>query len=203
MDTNKTSLVILGMWLFINSAYSIPAPNEKVKNPSIKDSNVRVREDGDNSRNIEQIEDRISSIADSTRKIVENLLSTLRSSVEIITSLVDAKIKIAEPLLQDAAKTLETLSSSNGIERSLETVKNLADKGIQASVEISDILERVGSSTNPVVVQGISAVNEITASIVRLGICRLICPLQTGTEKKTCQNNNCENVVDSDVLVNK
>jgi hypothetical protein len=141
--------------------------------------------------------DSLVSIADSSSKIIQNLISTVLSSVKIMGDIIEAKRKLAEPILEGTAKALETLSESNAIERSLETVQTLANAGVQTSIGISSALSRVGSTT-PALLQGFNSANEITVRVVRLGICTLICPHQTGDDRETCRDENCRTVDKSD-----
>ena len=62
---------------------------------------------------------------------------------------------------------------------------------LQTTIGLSTALSRAGTSSTPGLVKGINSANEITVRVVRLGICTLICPLQNGKEKESCQNENC------------
>ena len=94
-------------------------------------------------------------------------------------------------MLLETSKSLKILSESNTIERSLKTAQTIVKAGVQTSVGVSTALARAGSSTTPALVQGINSVNDVTLRVVQLGICAIICPLQDGVEKESCQRENC------------
>ena len=86
-------------------------------------------------------------------------------------------VRIARPY---AHNFRSGLNDTKTIERSLETVQGIADASIKTSIGISTALSR--SSQNPLLSQGFGVFNEVTARIIRLGICNIICPLQKGTK---------------------
>ena len=94
--------------------------------------------------------------------------------------------------MENTEKILDTLNDTKTIERSLETVQGIADASIKTSIGISTALSR--SSQNPLLSQGFGVFNEVTARIIRLGICKIICPLQKGTKDdgEGCKEQFCE-----------
>ena len=139
----------------------------------------------------DDLTDSIGSILDSSSKFIRKLFSTMIMSAEIIGDVVEAKRKVLEPVLDNTAKSLNILSESNTIERSLKTAQTLVKAGVQTSVGVSAALARAGSSATPALVHGINSVNDVTLRVVRVGICAIICPLQDGVEKESCQKENC------------
>jgi len=201
MDAQSTFCVILGTLLFLNSISCIPVSNEEVRHRFTRQSeNVDSEESDNDDSNPVDLADRISAITDSSSTLIADLLAALASSAKIIRDILDAKRKIVEPLLEGTAKALETLSESKAIERTLETVQTVAAAGLQATTGITTALSRVGSSASPRLLQTITGVSEISGRVIRLAICTLICPIQSGDERRTCQKENCGKVDKSDNL---
>ena len=205
MDSKIILLAFLGVLLFIDGIYCVPVSNDEVnerlkrqsEDEDADDSDTEADEKADN----DDLAERITTITDTGSKLIEDLLATLESSARIIRDIIEAKRKIAEPLLEGTAKALETLSESKAIERTLETVQTVATAGLQASTGISTALSRAGASTNGArLVQGITSVSEIGGRVLRLAICTLICPIQSGDERKSCQKDNCGKIDRSDNL---
>ena len=200
MDTQSTFCIILGAVLFLNSISCIPVSKDEVKLRFTRQSENTDSTESDDDDDAIDLADRISSITDSSSNLIEDLLATLASSAKIIRDILEAKRKIAEPILEGTAKALETLSESKAIERTLETVQTVATAGLQASTGITTALSRAGSSASPRLLQTITGVSEISGRVVRLAICTLICPIQSGDERRTCQKENCGKVDKSDNL---
>ena len=177
-----------------------PVSKEEVKLRFTRQSENTDSTESDDDDDAIDLADRISSITDSSSNLIEDLLATLASSAKIIRDILEAKRKIAEPILEGTAKALETLSESKAIERTLETVQTVATAGLQASTGITTALSRAGSSASPRLLQTITGVSEISGRVVRLAICTLICPIQSGDERRTCQKENCGKVDKSDNL---
>ena len=133
----------------------------------------------------------IASILDSSGKLISDLLSAMITSAKVIGDVVEAKRKIVEPIVENAARSLKTISDSKAIEKSLKTATNLASAGLQASIGVSTALARAGSASTPALIQGINSVNDVSLRVIRLGICGLICPLQGEEEKESCIKANC------------
>jgi len=202
MDSKSILLAFFGILLFIDSIYCVPVSNERVQNRLKRQSEDEETSDSDSDTdNDDDLAERITTITDTGSKLIEDLLATLESSARIIRDIIEAKRKIAEPLLEGTAKALETLSESKAIERTLETVQTVATAGLQASTGITTALSRAGSSTNGArLLQGITSASEIGGRVIRLAICTLICPIQSGDERKTCQKENCGKIDRSDNL---
>jgi len=207
MDTKSSIfLVFLATLLLLDSIYSVPIVKERVNHRLKRQSgNTDSEDDSENDSSKDELGDRISSITDTSSKLIQDLLSTLESSAKIIRDILEAKRKIAEPLLEGTARALETLSESKAIERTLETVQTVAKAGLEASNGISTAItagsRALGSSSaTPALVQGITSVSEIGSRVVRLAICTLICPLQDGDERNTCRKDNCGKIDRSDGL---
>lgn len=196
MDTKGLLLAIVGTLLFINSISCIPAPNNEIRHRFTRQSD----NDDDNNSSSDGLASGISSVADSSSQIIENLQSILESSVKILRDILEAKRRIGEPLLEATGRTLEALSESKAIERTLETVGVVAAAGIQASSGISTALSRAGTSATPALVEGISSASDIGGRVIRLAICTIICPLRNGEERKTCQKEHCGKIDKSDNL---
>ena len=203
MDSKDLFIIFLGIVLFIDGIYCVPVSNEDVKQRLKRQSEDEAEDksDSDTDADNDDLAERITTITDTGSKLIEDLLATLESSARIIRDIIEAKRKIAEPLLEGTAKALETLSESKAIERTLETVQTVATAGLQASTGITTALSRAGASTNGArLVQGITSVSEIGGRVIRLAICTLICPIQSGDERKTCQKDNCGKIDRSDNL---
>jgi len=203
MDSKDLFIVFIGILLFIDGIYSVPVSNEDVKQRLKRQSEDEAEDksDSDTDADSDDLAERITTITDTGSKLIEDLLATLESSARIIRDIIEAKRKIAEPLLEGTAKALETLSESKAIERTLETVQTVATAGLQASTGITTALAKAGESTNGArLVQGITSVSEIGGRVIRLAICTLICPIQSGDERKTCQKDNCGKIDRSDNL---
>ena len=203
MDSKDLFIIFIGILLFIDGIYSVPVTNEDVKQRLKRQSEDEAEDknDSDTDDDNADLAERITTITDTGSKLIEDLLATLESSARIIRDIIEAKRKIAEPLLEGTAKALETLSESKAIERTLETVQTVATAGLQASTGITTALSRAGASTNGArLVQGITSVSEIGGRVIRLAICTLICPIQSGDERKTCQKDNCGKIDRSDNL---
>jgi len=201
MDSKSILLAFFGILLFIDSIYCVPVSNERVQNRLKRQSEDEETSDSDSDTNNDDLAERITTITDTGSKLIEDLLATLESSAKIIRDIIEAKRKIAEPLLEGTAKALETLSESKAIERTLETVQTVATAGLQASAGITTALSRAGSSTSGArLLQGITSASEIGGRVIRLAICTLICPIQSGDERKTCQKENCGKIDRSDNL---
>jgi len=201
MDSKSILLAFFGILLFIDSIYCVPVSNERVQNRLKRQSEDEETSDSDSDTDNDDLAERITTITDTGSKLIEDLLATLESSAKIIRDIIEAKRKIAEPLLEGTAKALETLSESKAIERTLETVQTVATAGLQASAGITTALSRAGSSTSGArLLQGITSASEIGGRVIRLAICTLICPIQSGDERKTCQKENCGKIDRSDNL---
>jgi len=205
MDTKRRLCVaVLVTLLLVDTISSVPVVKERVNHRLKRQSdNGDNEDDSGEDGNTDEITDRITSITDSSSKLIQDLLSTLESSAKIIRDILEAKRKIAEPLLEGTAKALETLSESKAIERTLETVQTVAAAGLQASNGISTAITAGsralgGSSAAPALVQGITSVSEIGGRVIRLAICTLICPLQDGDERNSCRKDNCGKIDKSD-----
>ena len=204
MDSKNLFITFLGILLFIDSIYCVPVSNEDVKLRLKRQSEDEDEDTADSDTDDDDNDDlaeRITTITDTGSKLIEDLLATLESSARIIRDIIEAKRKIAEPLLEGTAKALETLSESKAIERTLETVQTVATAGLQASTGITTALAKAGESTSGArLIQGITSVSEIGGRVIRLAICTLICPIQNGEERKTCQKENCGKIDRSDGL---
>ena len=195
MYAKDTIIAFVGISLLINSISSIPTPDGGI-NQRFK----RQSEDDDNNNDGDDIASRISSITDSSGKIIENISSTLQSSSKTLTELVEAKRRIAEPLLEALAKILESLAESRAIERTIETVGTVASAGIKATTGIATALSRAGDSATPGLIGVATTAGDIGGRIIRLAICTLICPIQSGDEREKCQKDNCGPIDKSDNL---
>jgi len=190
--TKKMILTFLSVLiLFVVHISSLPTSKEPVKSVFKRQASEIDNSDIEDN-NDDDLNKRLLSIADTGSKIIENLISTLSSSAKIIGDLVEAKIRIAEPLLENTGKILDTLNDTKTIERSLETVQGIAEASIKTSIGISTALSR--SSQNPLLSQGFGVLNDVTARIIRLGICNIVCPLQKGTKDdgEGCKEQFCE-----------
>ena len=196
MDTKLLLFAIVGTILFINSALGIPAPSKNIKYRFKRQSET----EDDTTSSDDDLASRVSSVTDSSSKIIENLQQIIASSTKILRDLLEAKIRIGEPLLKATSETLQTLAETKAIERTLETVGNIADAGIKAHSGISTALASARTSSAPALVQGITQVSDIGGRVIRLAICVIICPLQHGEERKTCQKDNCGKIDRSDNL---
>jgi len=200
MDTKTIILAIFGTVLFINSIFCVPVLNQQVRHRVTRQTEDADSDEVDDNSSEEDIADRVAEIADSSSTLIADLLLTLESTAKIIRDILEAKRRIAEPILEGTARALETLSESKALERTLDTVQIVATAGIQASTGLTTALSRAGDSATPRLVQGITSVSEIGGRVVRLAICTLICPLQTGDERDTCRKDNCGKIDKSDNL---
>lgn len=207
MDTKRSPFVfVLVVLLLLDGIFSVPVVKESVSRRLKRQSDdTGTEDDSENDNSDDDLAERVSSIADSSSKLIQDLLATLENSAKIIRDILEAKRKIAEPLLEGTARALETLSESKAIERTLETVQTVAQAGLQATNGISTAItagsRALGdSSATPALVQGITSVSEIGGRVIRLAICTLICPLQEGDERNTCRKDNCGKIDKSDNL---
>ena len=77
------------------------------------------------NRNNDNLSHRISSIADSSGKIVNNLVSTFESTGKIVSNIMDAKSKIAGPIINGTVEILNTISGSHVLENGLDTIQTV------------------------------------------------------------------------------
>ena len=134
-------------WAFfhISVIVCLPAPNEEVVRSYTISSSKNDITEASKISNIDDISDRISSIADSSSKIANNLVSTFESTGKILTNVMEAKRRIAEPLIKGSVETLDTIAKSKVIERGLHTVKTVAESGARKSSDISESLAKSAS----------------------------------------------------------
>ena len=191
--------LFVALYILVIGISSLPTPMDKksiFKRQVVEINEQDIQDDSDYN---DDLNEKIISIADTSSRIIENLISTLSSSAKIISDIFEAKIRIAEPLLENTERILDSLNDTKTIERNLETVQGIADAGIKASIGISTALSR--SSQNPVLSQGFGVLNEVTAKIIRLGICNIICPLQKdANDDKGCEEQFCEDETSQDKL---
>ena len=100
-------LVVLN--IFVIDISSLPTPMDKkniFKRQAVEINEKDVQDDSDYN---DDLNEKIISIADTSSRIIENLISTLSSSAKIISDIFEAKIRIAEPILLTIQKRLKEI----------------------------------------------------------------------------------------------
>ena len=143
MAYSQTFLCILTL-IQLNIVYCRPASNrENIAGSSLVSS-------PDNSKNSDgdNLSHKISSIADSSGKIVNNLVSTFESTGKIVSNIMEAKSKIAVPIINGTVETLNTISDSNLLNTGLGTIQTVLDSSARKSSQISNALANTASSSS-------------------------------------------------------
>ena len=103
----------------------------------------------------------------------------------------EAKRRIAEPLLEGLAKLINSLAESQALERLADATGTVVSSGLKAATSVQEAVSRAGSTATPTLVQAATTAGDIAGRIIRLGICTLVCPIQTGEDKEKCQKEHC------------
>ena len=166
---------ILNVFCMITT-YSLPAQYDNVP--------LRFKRDT-NDTNATKIE------AGKENKLIDDIKSILEDSSKILRSIIEIKSRVLTPLVEGIGKTLDTLSKSEALDRTMEAVSSVGEAGIKASTGIASAVKRTGNSASPSITKVVDKAGDIGGRLVRLGVCGVVCPLQNGQERKECFKKNC------------
>ena len=144
---SQTFVCILTL-MQVDNIYCRPASNEENDFGSSLVSSQHVKENDLKNSDSDNLTRRISSIADSSGKIVNNLVSTFESTGKIVSNIMEAKSKIAGPIINGTVETLNTISDSHVLETGLGTIQTVLKSSARKSSQISNALSNTASSSS-------------------------------------------------------
>ena len=125
------------------------------------------------------------------KTLIDDIESILEDSSKILRSLIEIKTRVLTPLVDGIGKTLDTLSKSEALDRTMEAASSVGEAGIKASTGIASAVKRTGNSASPSITKVVDKAVDIGGRLVRLSICGVVCPLQNNQERKDCFKKNC------------
>ena len=147
MAFSQTFVCILTV-IHLDLLYCRPNPNGENNIISSLEPSLHVNENDLKNSDNDNLSSRISSIADSSGKIVNNLVSTFESTGKIVSNIMEAKSKIAGPIINGTVETINAISDSHVLETGLGTIQTVLNSSARKSSQISNALANTASSSS-------------------------------------------------------
>ena len=176
-------LVFLFVTDFLVSGYGLPMQKNETVKVSVKEADDQeVEKDGKQKPNI-----------------IDDLQSILEDTSKILRNIIEIKTRVLGPILEGVGKTIESVDNSEAIERTAEVVETVGSAGIKASTGFASAVNKAGTTSAPTILKVADTATDIGGRLVRLGICGMVCPIQSGEEREKCFDKHCGKPKEKDV----
>jgi len=119
--------------------------------------------------------------------LLQAIRDALGGVVNALQGVVKAKQEAATPLIEAATRTVDTIRTSNAVDRIRETLGLI----VEAKLNALQSLLKVATDTlgNKKVTERVGGTVDFAGNLVRVGVCHFVCPFQPNSTE--CRNDNC------------